>query len=126
MKLSNRKIVEGLRGLKELSEKQIPVNISFKIAKNTSKVEAILKIFNREKEKLIDKYAEKDSKGNVITDKTGYVQIKKDCIEKWNKDYSILLDIENDIDIQKFKIDKLNGFSISPAELTAIDYMIEE
>lgn len=125
MKLSNRRLVEDARKLGDVSQKQLPVKVSYSIAKNISKIESELKIYNKQKDKLIEKYAEKDDKGEFIAENGG-IKLKEGTKKDWDKDLKELLDIENEIEIRKFKFDEIANIQISPAELQAIDYMIEE
>lgn len=124
MKLSNRKIVENMQNLKAISQRQLPVKASYAIAKNIAHLESELKIYDKERLKIINKYAKKDEKGKTIADKNGQVQFEN--ADGWNRDINELLNIENDIEIRKFKLSELSGLNMSPAELQAIDYMIEE
>lgn len=126
VKLSNERIVNDAANLKAISEKQLPVKVSYAIAKNIAKIESELKVYNKEKAKLIDKYAEKEKEGILKIDERGNLVIKDDCKEKWNKAINELLEIENEIDIHKFNMDLLEGHSIKPSELMTIDYMIED
>ncbi|WP_238884536.1 DUF1617 family protein [Clostridium sp. YIM B02551] len=126
VKLSNERIVNDAAKLKEIAQKQLQIKASYAIAKNISKIESELKIYNKEREKLIDKYAEKDEKGNIISYENGNVKFKDDCIDLWNRDINELLAIENEIEIHKFSISLLDNCHISASELIAIDYMIEE
>lgn len=125
MKLSNRKIVDSLSTLKTIAQKQLPVKVSYAISKNISKIESILNIYNKEKEKLLEKYGEKDEEGQLKSNEYGQIVINKSCEKDWEKDINDLLEIENEIDIHKFSIDLLGEYSMSPIELTSIDYMIE-
>jgi len=127
MKLSNEKIVNDANILGAISQKQLPVKVSYAIAKNISKIQAELKIYNAEREKLIEKYAEKGEDGKVKSE-NGSIKIQKEFIEKWNKDIKELMAIENEIEIHKFKLSELDGKAcdFSPSEFMAIDYMIEE
>lgn len=125
MKLSNRRILEDIQKLGGIAQKQLPVKVSYAIAKNISKIESELKVYSAERDKLIDKYSQKDEEGKVKADENGQIDFggyKKE----WENDINDLLTIENDIDIHKFSVNELNGFNISPAELQTIDYMIEE
>jgi hypothetical protein len=124
MKLSNQKLIENVQKLSGVAQKQLPVKISYAISKNISKIETELKVYDKERQKLIEKYGEKDENDKVVADEKG--QIKFEDKDGWDKDIKALLEIENEIDIHKFSIDELNGFNISPAELQAIDYMIDE
>jgi len=125
MKISNEVILNSSTKLGEVSQKQLPVKVSYAISKNIAKLEAELKIYNSEREKLIEKYSVKDENGKTIVGKNNQIKIQPEHLEDWNKDFIELLAIENEVDIHKFKIDELNGFNISPSELTAIEFMIE-
>ncbi|WP_278682862.1 DUF1617 family protein [Paraclostridium bifermentans] len=127
MKLTNRQIVDDAIFLKELTQRQFPIKVSYAIAKNVSKIENELIVYNKEREKLLNKYAIKGDDGNILIDENNKLKIKDEYIDDWNKDINELLDIEIEIDIHKFKLeDLINGAdSISPADLMVIDYMIE-
>lgn len=127
MKFSNEKILNDAPKLSAISNKQLPVKISYAIAKNIGKIEPELKVYNSEREKLIEMYSLKDDTGKAVIENNN-IKIQKDKIQDWNRDIKELLAMEVEIDIYnyKFKIDELNGYSISPSELQAIDYMIEE
>ena len=124
MKLSNKRLVNNSAKLFEISQKQLPVKVSYAIAKNIAKLERELKIYNTEQEKLIEKYSIKDEKGKTIVSENNQINIQKDKLDDWNKDINELLEIENDIEIHKFFIDALDGYAMTPAELMILDYMI--
>jgi hypothetical protein len=126
MKLSNERIINDASRLGELSQKPLPIKVSYAIAKNITRIDSELKVYNSERQKLIEKYAEKDDKGKVATDETGQFKLKPQCIDEWNTDIKELLAIENEISIHKFKLSELDGHSMKPAELMLIEYMIEE
>ncbi|MBV4438578.1 hypothetical protein [Clostridium tyrobutyricum] len=124
VKLSNRRLLEDRNALMEVSKKQLPVKVSYAIAKNLSRVNRELKVYDSERQKLIEKYSFKDLKGNPIADERG--QIKFQDQKGWEKDIKDLLDIENEIDIHTFPMKLLEPFNISPAEIMAMDYMIKD
>ena len=126
MKLSNERILRDIPKLSEIIKKQLPVKVSYAIAKNIAKIEAELNVYNKEREKLLDKYAVKDEHGNISVDENNQIKIREEYITDWNRDIKELLSIENEVDIHKFSIDVLEGYSMAPAELMIIDYMIEE
>jgi hypothetical protein len=126
MKLSNEKILNDAVQLSKLSQKELPIKVSYAIAKNISKIESELKTYNKERDKLIEKYSQKDEHGKTIIDENNRIKLKEEHLEDWDKDIKELLAIENEVDIHKFSIEALNGFSMTPTELRVIDYMIEE
>lgn len=125
MKLTNNVIVNSIEALKNLSCKEFDVKTSFKIAKNIKVIDEISNIFVEEKRKLVSKYGTKDKEGNLKVDDHGVAEIDKDNLEEWNRSYAELLEIENDIDIEKIKLSDLD-IKVSPQELLAVEYMIEE
>jgi hypothetical protein len=126
MKLSNREMIEKLQSLKTVAQKELPVKASYSIEKNLMKLQSELKPYFAQRQKLVDKYAEKDEKGNPKADKNGQLQFSGENREKWDKDIKDLLDITSEVPIRKFKLSELNGRDLSVAELSAIDYMIED
>lgn len=126
MKLSNERILRDIPSLIEISKKQLPIKVSYAIAKNIAKIESELNVYNKEREKLLDKYAVKDEHGNISVDENNQIKIQEEHVEDWNRDIKELLAIENDVDIHMFSIEALDGYDMTPAELMLIDYMIEE
>lgn len=128
MKLTNRKIVNDAIFLGSLAQKQLPIKISYAISKNISKIEKELEIYNKERQKLIDKYCIKNKNGENLIDENNQLKIKDEYLDDWNRDLNELLDINIEIDIHKFKEgDLLNSnCDMSPSELMLIDYMVEE
>lgn len=128
MKLTNRKIVNDSNFLATLTQKQLPVKVSYAIAKNISKIENELKIYNIERQKLIDKYCVKDEEGNNVIDENNQLIIADENMTDWNNAINELLDIEVEIDIHKFNINDLmhSNAEFTPSELMLIEYMIEE
>ncbi|CEN87291.1 DUF1617 family protein [Paraclostridium sordellii] len=126
MKLTNKKILKDAMTIGAISNKELPIKVSYALAKNISKIEKELEIYNNEREKLIEKYSVKDENDKTVIDENNQIKIQDIYLEKWNKDIEELQNIEVEIDIHKFKLEELNGYNMTPAELMAIDYMIEE
>ena len=128
MKLSNEKILNTVNTLGNLNNAQLPIKVAYAISKNINKIQCELKAYDTEKAKLIDKYAEKDKEGKLVQDELGHVNIKKEFKEDWNRDITELLSIENEIDIHMIQLDDLlnSNYNISPAELSVIDFMIND
>ncbi|WP_040192086.1 hypothetical protein [Clostridium culturomicium] len=120
MKLSNSKILNSTGALSKISQMELPIKVSYAVAKNIDKIESELKVYNAEKQKLIDKYTVKDEHGNL--------KISEEHQEAWTRDIEALVEIEVDIDIHKFSVEEFinSNCNISPGELMAIDYMIED
>lgn len=125
MKLSNRKIVNVINGIGPIATMSMPVKASYAISKNIIKLEKEAEIYNIEREKLLDKYAEKDEEGKLITE-GGNINIKAECITDWNRDITELLNIEVEVDVHTFNVEHLINCNMSVEEIKLIDFMIEE
>lgn len=128
MELTIRQILNDTNSLAVISQKQLPIKVSYAIAKNIKKLESEIKIYNKEREKLINKYCIKDDEGKNVIDENNNLKIADEHLEVWNKEINELMDIEVDIDIHQFNLDSLmyGNYDMTPAELMIIDYMIEE
>ncbi|CEQ08613.1 Uncharacterised protein [[Clostridium] sordellii] len=126
MKLTNRRIVNDANMISNIANKELPVKVSYALSKNISKIENELKIYNTERQKLLDKYCIKDENGKLKIDENNNLKISDEFTEVWEKEFQELQNIEVEIDIHRFKLDELADYKITPVELMAIDYMIEE
>lgn len=124
MKLSNGKLVNSIEVLSKLTNKELPIKFSYALSKNIIKINRELEAYNKERQKLIEKYGEKDEQGKIKTKEDGSVNIKD--VENWNRDFKELLEIENDIDINVIDLDSVSvDINITPGELMVIDYMFK-
>lgn len=125
MKIKNEVLVNSVQVLRKLNNAELPVRVSYKLAKNIKSIEKELNIYEEEKQKFINKYCEKDDEGKNKINEDGTIKILD--TEKWNKDIKELLDIEAEINIEKINIDELgkSDLKITPSELSLIDYMIK-
>ncbi|MGL5642928.1 MAG: DUF1617 family protein, partial [Paraclostridium sp.] len=127
-KITNRRIVMDANLLGSLTQKKFPIKVSYALAKNLSKIEKELEIYNIERQKLIDKYCIKDENGENKIDKDNKLSLDEKYLDAWNKDLNELLDIEIEIDIHEFNINDLlnSDCEMTASELMIIDYMIED
>ena len=125
MKLTNKKISNDSLILMEIARKELPIKVSYAIAKNIAKIEKELEIYNSERQKILDKYCVKDENGKNKVDENNQLKIQEKYLKDWEKDIKELQNIDIEIDIHKFKLEELNEYKMTPSELIAIDYMIE-
>ena len=124
MKLSNEKLVNSIGALTKLTNMELPIRLSYAISKNITNIDRELVAYNKEREKLIMKYGEKDEEGNLKTKEDGTINILD--IESFNKDLKEILDIEAEVDIHVIDLEKVNvDINITPGELMIIGYMFE-
>lgn len=98
--LNKRDIFMGLK------EKSFPSNISYWINKGIEKVIADSETYGAEKAKIIDKYASKDEKGELIITENNMIAIPAENIEAFNGEMSNLLNIELEYnDLKQIEVD---------------------
>lgn len=124
MKLSNEKLVNSIGVLSKLTNMELPIKLSYAISKNITKVDRELEAYNKERQKLIEKYGEKDEEGKLKTKEDGTINILD--IESFNSDLKEILEIETEVDIHLIDLDNINvDINIAPGELMVIDYMFK-
>lgn len=124
MKLSNEKLVNSIGVLSKLTNMELPIKLSYTISKNIAKIDRELTAYNKEREKLIEKYGEKDEEGNLKTKEDNTINILD--IDSFNNDLKEILEIETEVDIHVIELEKVDvDINITPGELMVIDYMFK-
>ncbi len=124
MKLSNEKLVNSIGVLSKLTNMELPIKLSYAFSKNITKIDRELTAYNKEREKLINKYGEKDEEGNLKTKEDGTINILD--IDSFNKDLKEILEIETEVDIHVIDLEKVDvDINITPGEIMLVDYMFE-
>ena len=124
MKLSNERLVNSVGVLSKLTNLELPIKLSYAFSKNITKIDAELKAYNMEREKLLNKYGEKDEEGKLKLSEKGEVNILDR--ESFNKEIAELLQCESEIDIHLIDLEKVDAkINITPGELMIIDYMFK-
>ncbi|WP_368240534.1 hypothetical protein [Clostridium paraputrificum] len=124
MKLSNERLVNSVGVLSKLTNLELPIKLSYAFSKNITKIDAELKAYNMEREKLLNKYGEKDEEGKLKLSEKGEVNILDR--ENFNKEIAELLQCKSEIDIHLIDLESINtDIKITPGELMIIDYMFK-
>ncbi len=124
MKLSNERLVNSVGVLSKLTNLELPIKLSYAFSKNIAKIDTELKAYNMEREKLLNKYGEKDEEGKLKLSEKGEVNILD--MENFNKEITELLQCEGEIDIHLIDLESINtDIKITPGELMIIDYMFK-
>lgn len=124
MKIRNERLVNSVGVLSKLTNLELPIKLSYAFSKNITKIDAELKAYNIEREKLLNKYGEKDEEGKLKLSEKGEVNILDR--ENFNKEIAELLQCESEIDIHLIDLEKVDAkINITPGELMIIDYMFK-
>ena len=124
MKLSNEKLANSINVLSKLINMELPIKLSYAFSKNITKIDRELEVYNKERQRLIEKYGEKDEEGKLKVKENGNINILD--ADNFNKDIKEILEIENEIDIHIIDLESINAdVNITPGDLIVIDYMFK-
>jgi len=82
--------------------------------------------FNEVRMNLINKYGEKDEKGELITDDKGNCKILPESVTVFSKELNELVEMEVEINANKIKLDDLDNLDFTPGEMVALEPFLEE
>ncbi|WP_066895654.1 hypothetical protein [Clostridium nigeriense] len=124
MKISNEKLVNSIGVLSKLTNMELPIKLSYAFSKNITKIDRELTAYNKERQKLIEKYGAKDKEGNLKTKEDGTINITD--VDSFNNEIKEILEIETEVDIHLIDLEKVEvDINITPGELMVIDYMFK-
>lgn len=114
MKIKLNEIGTILSGLYAVQNMDIPRKTSYWLARYMERIKSEIKIIEKERMKLIKKYAEKDKDGNpkLIEGKNNF-DISKKNRDAFEKEYAELGEVEIEIDYNPIKLEDL-GEKIKP------------
>lgn len=114
MKLST--VVNAIPVISKLMSKELPVIQSYAVAKLARRIDEETKLYNEQRQKLLQKYGDQDGEKYVI---------RPENVDACNAELEELLNI--DVDISDEKIDILStDVALTPAEMIAIEDFLAE
>lgn len=127
MKITNGQIINFLNA--GVGNKQLPIKLAYAIAVNIEAVKPALEAYNKKREELIGKYAEKDEMSKPATENGNYIF---EDAEGWNKAITELINAEAEVTVTKIPVHVLEkcdepGFdNLSVGDIATINFMIGE
>lgn len=115
-----------------ISSKKLPIKLSYAISKNLSVLEKEANLIDDNRIKLAEAYAEKNPDGTPIIDKNKCYVINEVALPSLNKEIDEYYRTITSIDICKANIKELDKLeesrydALSPAEISALDFMLED
>ena len=118
-------LVNGAEALQKLANAPLKAKLAWQVAKLLQAAEKEIQDFNTTRMQLINKYGEKDDKGELVTDSDGNCKIIADSTTAFNAELSELLANEVEINGSKLKINDLESIDFTPSEISALEPLIE-
>ena len=123
IKLSD--IVNATETFNKIMQQSFKGSLAFKIARLARELDKEMQTFNEERQKIIQKYGNKDENGELIIDENGNIKFDNANIEEINQEFNSLLETELEINADKLPMDSIDNFEITPQEMLNIEVFFE-
>lgn len=99
---------------------------AYRIMKNAKAISDECEAYEKQRIKLCENYADKDSEGNPIIDeeKKSYV-FSRENVEKLQKELELLQNETTEIKIRKISLEGISSVKLSPELIGSIEFMLE-
>ena len=121
-----RNIIDGTEVLRKLAGQPLKGRTAFQVSKILKKLEEELSLFNSTRVELIKKYSKVDENNQIIQDENGNVQLQEDKLNDFNNEIAELLNTQIEINSGKIKLVDIEDINFTPAEMMALEELIEE
>lgn len=111
--------------LREISEKEFPGFVTFKIARIIREFDKEIQLFESGREKIAYKFGEKDENGNLVFLENGNIKVPEENILECNKELRELLDTEVEINAEKIHVDIFEKIEMTPSQALLLEPIVE-
>lgn len=126
MKLNFKQISEAYTAIQNLSENKLPFKLSFLLSRNLLSLKKEFDFYIIQERNFIVDYLVLDNNGQALRNEDGSFQIQEGKYEECLKARQVLDSFESEVEISKLPISLLEPLEITPTDLAAINFMIEE
>lgn len=119
-------IVNAIETFNVMSNKEMPIKTSFKVARIAKELDKEYQLFNDTRRKAIETYGKKDENGELKIDDKGNVELVQDKIETFSAEMNELLNNEVSLNTEPFTITELEGITLTPAQTCTLLPFVEE
>lgn len=119
MKLTLGEIYGLTRGLQKITNKELPIRVSYRICKFMTLCAVEMEILEKSRVKLVDKYAAPDEENKEK-------QVSEENRTKFQEEFSTLLQEEVEIEFEPILIDDLGDISLSTNDVISMQKIFKE
>lgn len=127
MKIFSRQAHESYVILQELVNTKLPFKVSLIISRNLKILQKESEFYIEQEQAFVRDYLEFDSEtGELIQTEPGVFKIQDGKVEECYKARQDLDNFEVEVELKKIPLSALENIDFTPAQLMAIEFMIEE
>ena len=124
IKVNLNDVLNATETFKIIMQQPVRGSIAFKIARLARELDKEMQTFNQEKQKLFDKYGEKDENGKLVIE-NNIIKFPPENMQVINDELNALLDTELEINADKLSIDTLDQFELTPQQMMNVEMFFE-
>lgn len=126
MKLNLVKVADAVEALEKLKDEKIPFRASMILARNLNTLKKTRDFLVEQEQRFALEYLEVDEEtGRLIQTEPGVFKIKEGKVEECSEARKALDEYEEEVEIKMIKASELEKIDFAPADLAAIEFMID-
>lgn len=118
-------IFNAVPALREISTKEFPGSVTFKIARLIRELDKEIQLFEEERNKIANKYGEKDENGNLVIQEGGNIKILDNKIQDCNKELQALFNTQVEINANKLPVDIFDSIEMTPTQAMNLEAIVD-
>ena len=111
--------------LRELLNKPFKGATAFKLARLMRELDKETTLFEESRQKLAEKYGERDENGGLVFGENGNIQLQADKLEECNAEMLGLLNTAIEVNADKIPMEAFDDIDLAPAQVMAIDTLVD-
>lgn len=126
IELTINDMLNSMEPLKKLSAYQLKTKIAYQIARLMREINKEYELFQKTRQNLAMKYAEKNEKNEIIIDENGNYKIRNDKINICNEEIAELLNTKIALNVEQINLEDIENTECTPTEIFALMPLIQE
>lgn len=118
-------IFNAIPALREISTKEFPGSVTFKIARLIRELDKEIQLFEEERSKIANKYGEKDENGNLVIQEGGNIKILDNKIQDCNEELQALFNTQVEINANKLPVDIFDSIEMTPTQAMNLEAIVD-
>lgn len=118
-------IFNAVPALREISSKEFPGSVTFKIARLIRELDKEIQLFDEERSKIANKYGEKDENGNLVIQEGGNIKILDNKIQDCNEELQALFNTQVEINANKLPVDIFDSIEMTPTQAMNLESIVD-
>ena len=125
IRISLNDILNATETFKVIMQQSVKGSLAFKIARLARELDKEMTTFNEERQKLFQKYGEKDENGELVIDENNIIKFPPENIDLINEELNSLLSTEVEVNADKLPVNEVDQFELTPQQMMNIEMFFE-